>query len=81
MGKEMQVYPNPTTDFVTIHMGDAMPNKPRSLVVMDVMGRSLFFESNVSPQAIIDVSQWPSGVYIIRIEQDDALDVQKFVKR
>ncbi len=81
VGKEIQVYPNPAKDFVTIHMGEAVANKPRNLVVMDVMGRSLFSESNVSPQAIIDVSQWPSGVYIIRIEQDDALDVQKFVKR
>lgn len=80
-GRKIQVYPNPATDFVTIQMGEALPNKPRSLVVTDVMGRRLFSESNVSPQTIIDVSQWPSGVYIIRIEQDDALDIQKFVKR
>ena len=80
-GRKIQVYPNPATDFVTIQMGEALPNKPRSLVVTDVMGRRLFSESNVRPQTIIDVSQWPSGVYIIRIEQDDALDIQKFVKR
>lgn len=80
-GRKIQVYPNPATDFVTIQKGEALPNKPRSLVVTDVIGRRLFSESNVSPQTIIDVSQWPSGVYIIRIEQDDALDIQKFVKR
>ena len=80
-GKEIQVYPNPATDFVMIHIREALLNKPHSLVVMDVMGRRLFSESNVSPQTIIDVSQWPSGVYIIRIEQDDALGIQKFVKR
>ena len=80
-GKEIQVYPNPAIDFVTIHIREAWPNKPHSLVVTDVMGRRLFSESKVGSQTIIDVSQWPSSVYIIRIEQDDALDIQKFVKR
>lgn len=80
-GKEIQVYPNPAIDFVKIQMGVALLNKPHNLVVTDMMGRRLFSESNVSPQTIVDVSQWPSGVYIIRIEQDDALGIQKFVKR
>ena len=78
-GKEMQVYPNPATDFITIHIGEALPNKPRSLVVMDVMGRSMFSESKASQQTIIDVSRWPSGVYFIRIEQEGVWGVRKIV--
>lgn len=80
VGKEIQVYPNPATDFITIHIEEALPNKPRSLVVMDVTGRSMFSESKASQQTIIDVSRWPSGVYLIRIEQEGVLDVRKFVK-
>ena len=77
---KIQVYPNPATDFITIHIEEALPNKTRSLVVMDVMGRSMFSESQASQQTIIDVSRWPSGVYFIRIKEEGVWGVRKFVK-
>ena len=80
-GNEIQVYPNPATSFVMIHMGEALMSKPRSLVVMDVMGRSVFSESKANPRVTIDVSQWPSGVYFIRMEQNGVCSVCKLVKR
>jgi hypothetical protein len=48
---------------------------------MDVTGRVVFDETVSATEKSIDVSQWPSGVYVIRIEQDDAWAVRKFVKR
>ncbi len=79
--KEIQVYPNPATDFVTIRMGEVLMNESRSLIVLDVMGRIMFSERKANPQMTIDVSQWPSGVYFVRIEQDGVWSVRKFVKR
>lgn len=79
--KLVQVFPNPATDLLTIHIGDASDGKPLNVTFMDVTGRVVFAETVSATEKSIDVSQWPSGVYVIRIEQDDAWGVRKFVKR
>ena len=77
----IQVYPNPATDLLTIHFGDVAQCKPLNVTVMDVMGRAVFAETVSSMEARLDVSQWPSGVYVIRTEQEGVCGVRKFVKR
>lgn len=79
--KLVQVFPNPATDLLTIHIGDASDCKPLNVNFMDVTGRVVFSETILATEKSIDVSQWPSGVYVIRMEQDDAWGVRKFVKR
>ena len=78
---EIQVYPNPATDLVTIRFSEDLKNRPLSWVVTDVMGRKMLSESNVNSSSTIDVSQWPSGVYFIRMEQDGRYFGRKFLKR
>lgn len=78
---EIQVYPNPATDLVTIRFSEALQDKPLSWVVMDVMGQKMLYGNNVNSSSTIDVSQWPSGVYVIRMEQEGVCAVRKFVKR
>lgn len=78
---EIQVYPNPANDLVTIRFSEDLKNRPLSLVVTDVMGRKMLSESNVSSSSTIDVSQWPSGVYFIQMEQDGRRFGRKIVKR
>ena len=77
----IQVYPNPATDLLTIHLGDVAQSKPLNVTVMDVVGRAVFAETVSSTEAHLDVSQWPSGVYVIRTEQEGVWGVRKFVKR
>ena len=62
---KIQVYPNPANDLVTIRFSEAMQDKPLTLVVMDITGRKMLSENNVNSLSIIDVSQWPSGVYYL----------------
>ena len=79
--QKIQIYPNPATDYVTVCVGESSQGKPFSLLVRDVTGRILT-EKKLSAQEIaIDVSQWPSGVYCLWIEQEDTLCSWKFVKR
>ena len=78
---EIQVYPNPATDRVTIRFSEALQDKPLSWVVMDVMGQKMLYGNNVNSSSTIDVSQWPSGVYVIRLEQEGVWAVRKFMKR
>lgn len=75
--QRIQVYPNPATSQVTFH---SLQDKPFSLVVTDLLGRTILSENHSGSESTIDVSRWPSGVYVIRIEQEEGLCIQKFVK-
>ena len=77
----IQVYPNPATDLLTISVGDASHDKGFSIVVTDMKGRRMFSKSQTSSSFTMDVSSWPSGVYVIRMEQEDFWGVGKLLKR
>ena len=77
----IQVYPNPANTRMTIHFGEVSNDRFFSTVVTDMMGRSMFSENQASLPFTMDVSHWPSGVYVIRLEQGGHSYVRKFLKR
>ena len=77
----IQVYPNPATDLLTLRVGEAMQNKPLNVTVVDVTGRMVFAESVSVTELRLDVSQWPTGVYFMLIEQDGQRFGRKILKR
>ena len=76
-----QVYPNPAKSLVTIRFGEASHDKTSSIVITDITGHIMFSESQTSSSFTMDVSNWPSGVYVIRLEQEGHSFVRKFLKR
>ena len=78
---KIQVYPNPAADLLTIRVGEAVQNKPLNVSVVDVIGRMVYAESVSAMEFRLDVSQWPSGVYFMQIEQDGQRFGRKFLKR
>ena len=82
MGETMiQVYPNPAPDLLTISVGNATQSKPLSVTVIDVMGQVVFVETVSDTEMSLDVSCLPSGIYFIRLEQEDFWGTRKIVKR
>ena len=77
----IQVYPNPSNTLMTIHLGEASNDRVFSTVVTDMMGRNMFSENQTSLPFTMDVSHWPSGVYVIRLEQKGVCGFRKFLKR
>ena len=57
------IYPNPTTETVTIMSGHG---EPQQMEVFSIDGRTMTRQT-VTERAAIDVSRWPHGVYIIRM--------------
>jgi hypothetical protein len=72
------VYPNPTKDKLAVSSSD--PNETMTVLVMDINGKVLSTQSLVSG-AVIDVSAISSGIYFVRIlnENNEATQI-KFVK-
>lgn len=74
------IYPNPTHEKLMIEMNGSMTAEHIS--VLDLLGRVLLSE-NVSGRKIIEinVSKYPSGVYLLRMDgKDTETKVFKFIK-
>jgi hypothetical protein len=79
--QNIQIYPNPATDLVTISFDETMSDESFTFVIMDVTGRKMLEKASSSHKITIDVSQWPSGVYALRIERNGFSSSRKIVKR
>ncbi len=64
----VNIYPNPVSDVLTLNARD---NKVVNYTIYDITGRQLLCETFVNTQEV-DVSAWPSGVYIVqsKIKED-----------
>ena len=79
--QEVTLYPNPVTASIVFHGDGLLKNGPYQLQVLDVLGREMANVLVSSPHISIDVSGWPSGVYVARFGQNDISSCRKFVKR
>jgi hypothetical protein len=66
--RKFTIIPNPTTDFIEVHN----PNYEK-ISILNILGETIFTSSELSK---IDVSSFPSGIYLVRIGGK----VSKFVK-
>ena len=68
------IYPNPTTTQLTIQS----PNNPiTQLTITNLLGQTVYTDQYNSEQVQIDVSNYPAGVYFIKV---NSTEVRKFVK-
>lgn len=75
----ISIYPNPTTNFLTVDCGDL---KNVRAVIYDNSGRSLTLRTEIKEgKSIIDVSELVRGVYFIELTTDkNERSVKKFIK-
>ncbi|MGC6428264.1 MAG: CotH kinase family protein [Flavobacteriales bacterium] len=59
----VSIYPNPASDYFIVDFDNA-----KNLEVVNLLGKSYFKTSNIKPNTIISTSSWPSGIYLIRVD-------------
>ncbi len=76
---QLSVYPNPTTDRITItSQNEAAHTK---LLVYNHVGELMHqTESIFENEIILDVAAWPAGSYIVVFEQDKEMSASRFIK-
>lgn len=74
---EMNIYPNPASGLVQINLPPNM--ELESLEVLDNQGRVLF--RDITQRRQLDVSGYPSGVYVIRAVSSQGIIRQRFLKQ
>ena len=66
--QSLKIYPNPTMNYVSVEMGDDWnSSKPASVTVYDFQGRLVLTQSVMDSHFQIDMSNFPSGFYLIKV--------------
>ncbi|MBP7262083.1 MAG: T9SS type A sorting domain-containing protein [Bacteroidia bacterium] len=80
----INIYPNPATDFITIQFaGQEQTNV--SIALLDQTGRQiqLHYIGDIAKNQLVQlpVSDLPAGVYFIKLMQNNAPDIYRFIKQ
>ncbi len=62
---DLKIYPNPTTDFIHVEIGDLLLNKPYKL--LDHAGKEIFSGILDNKQVLVKLKGLSSGVYLLQI--------------
>ncbi len=75
----VKVYPNPGNGLITIYTGDIGNSKPIRFSIYNSAGLCIINNISVhDPETIIDISNYPSGLYIIVINKEDGIKTVKY---
>ena len=69
------VYPNPATNTITI---EGIPQSNYSITIYNMEGKSMFSIDNAK---VIDISNLPSGIYLLQCTDPNHQTTTKFLKR
>ena len=76
----ISLYPNPTSNMVTINFTN--PELINNLVLMDVQGKLIYQSNNISNNRLeVDLSDQSKGIYMLRVESKDEVKVFKVLKQ
>ncbi len=73
---EMSVYPNPATETMMVKSESRMT----SVELLDALGRSVLVQTVNATQLQLDLSEIPSGIYLLRATDDKRILTKKVVK-
>ena len=69
-GRDLTLYPNPTTGLVTIRLNPETCNLNPEIRVFDIYGRRLQMISVAGETTQIDLSQYATGIYLVKLVND-----------
>lgn len=78
--RKISIYPNPATD--RLYCNTDTKFRHATIAINDVTGRKLISADNIAGNHLeLDVHSLPSGVYVLRIQDEEQEFIQKFMKR
>ncbi|WP_299224492.1 T9SS type A sorting domain-containing protein [uncultured Psychroserpens sp.] len=76
---EFSILPNPASTRLNIYMSQS--DTEAMISVYDVLGKRVFNKSLNALSTSIDVNNWNSGVYLVRVTTDSGTQTKRFVKQ
>lgn len=76
----LRLYPNPTNTILNIEFKTVITSG--TIEVFDMLGKQVFIQSLATDNlSKIDVSDWESGMYLIKMSSDNGEETQRFIKQ
>ena len=72
----IKLYPNPAKDMITV---ETNYNDNHTIEIQNLLGQCIY-TNNINKKATIDISTYPKGIYIFKINTAKETIVRKFVK-
>ena len=72
------VFPNPSTNLVTVRTGS---NRPQKMEILSIDGKTISTPQTVNSEMTLDISGLQQGVYLIRVSDDINVRTTKFIKK
>ncbi|WP_458625909.1 T9SS type A sorting domain-containing protein [Winogradskyella sp. PC D3.3] len=76
---EFTIAPNPAKNKLNIKLQNR--NEDLKLEVFDVLGKRVYKGVITKLESSIDVSNWKSGVYLVRLSDDTVTQTKRFIKQ
>ena len=79
----VKTYPNPATDALTVEFSNHEPGRAADLVVLDAAGRLIhreLIDGNGQQIRTLDVSDWSSGIYTVKVKTRHTVRTGRFQK-
>lgn len=78
---QINLYPNPSKSILNIEINNNYQFQNILIEIMDINGRTIM-ESNIkSYSSQFDISQFDSGLYLVKLQTDKSLITKKFIKQ
>jgi len=75
--KQIEIFPNPTKDFVQIN---ADLGGRKELTVLNISGQTVLTDSFLSKNKTLDLSSLPAGMYLVKLTSKDGNLTQRIIK-
>jgi len=79
LGEEnnLMVFPNPSNGIFSINHNN---NKPQTIEIFNIVGAKIYSATNnVKSKYDIDISQYPKGIYFVKVYDEDGDHTEKIV--
>lgn len=77
---EVSIYPNPTTNMVTVDLNSI--ENVESIVLVDVQGKLVYQNTNINQAKLkIDLSDHSEGIYVLKVQYTDIVKTHKIIKQ
>ncbi|WP_306350505.1 kelch repeat-containing protein [Flavobacterium sp. '19STA2R22 D10 B1'] len=73
--KKMKLYPNPSDSFITIEIADTI----KSVLLYELNGREVINQNGTDKK--LDISSLNSGIYIVKVNTNNATYIDKIIKK
>jgi hypothetical protein len=79
--KDLKIFPNPTTDVLTLSMSNAT-NLALDYQIVDMNGKVILTQKSIGNETNITVSSFPSAIYFLKItNQNKEVKTFKIIKK